>query len=419
MKIAILIGGKGSRVKKISRTTPKAFLKIGKHSIIDHQLKQLKKLNKKIFIISNNKISKFNNQLKKKYKHIGLKIFEESTPLGTGGCLKPLQDYVSDSCLIIMGDLIFNIDFKKFYSFHKKNKSDITLLVHPNDHPYDSDLLEINEKNQLIKFHNKPHKKNDIGNLSSSGIFLINKNILKFIKPNKFQDLSKDILPKLLKKKIKIYAYNTREYVKDTGTPKRINLVKKHMKTKKFINGNINRKLPAIFLDRDGVINKEYSNKHYQNPKQINEGAISAVKKINENGFLSVMVTNQPAIAKGIVTLDKVKSDHKRLEYQFGLKGAYFDRIYFCPYHPDKGFKGEVKKFKKKSSWRKPDNGMFLQAIKDLNIDIKNSYMIGNSSADYYAAKKTGIKCLIIGKKFKIKEAKNYKSLYEATNSII
>jgi len=419
MKIAILIGGKGSRVKKISRTTPKAFLKIGKHSIIDHQLKQLKKLNKKIFIISNNKISKFNNQLKKKYQHIGLKILEESTPLGTGGCLKPLQDYVSDSCLIIMGDLIFNIDFKKFYSFHKKNKSDITLLAHPNDHPYDSDLLEINEKNQLIKFHNKPHKKNDIGNLSSSGIFLINKKILKFIKPNKFQDLSKDILPKLLKKKIKIYAYNTREYVKDAGTPKRINLVKKNMKTKKFINGNINRKLPAIFLDRDGVINKEYLNKHYQNPKQINEGAISAVKKINENRFLSVMVTNQSAIAKGIVTLDKVKSDHKRLEYQFGLKGAYFDRIYFCPYHPDKGFKGEVKKFKKKSSWRKPDNGMFLQAIKDLNIDIKNSYMIGNSSADYYAAKKTGIKCLIIGTKFKIKEAKNYKSLYDATNSII
>jgi len=419
MKIAILIGGKGSRVKKISRTTPKAFLKIGKHSIIDHQLKQLKKLNKKIFIISNNKISKFNNQLKKKYQHIGLKIFEESTPLGTGGCLKPLQDYVSDSCLIIMGDLIFNIDFKKFYSFHKKNKSDITLLAHPNDHPYDSDLLEINEKNQLIKFHNKPHKKNDIGNLSSSGIFLINKKILKFIKPNKFQDLSKDILPKLLKKKIKIYAYNTREYVKDAGTPKRINLVKKNMKTKKFINGNINRKLPAIFLDRDGVINKEYLNKHYQNPKQINEGAISAVKKINENRFLSVMVTNQSAIAKGIVTLDKVKSDHKRLEYQFGLKGAYFDRIYFCPYHPDKGFKGEVKKFKKKSSWRKPDNGMFLQAIKDLNIDIKNSYMIGNSSADYYAAKKTGIKCLIIGTKFRIKEAKNYKSLYDATNSII
>ena len=419
MEIAILIGGKGSRVKKISRSIPKEFLKIDNYSIIDHQLKNLSKLKKKIFLISNKKISKFNNKLKNKYKDIKFKIFEESMPLGTGGCLKPLQKYKNDHYLIVMGDLIFNIDFKKFYSFHKKNKSDFTLLVHPNDHPYDSDLLEVNEKNQLIKFHNKPHKKNDIGNLSSSGIYLINKKILKFIKPNKFQDLSKNILPKLLKKKFKIYAYNTREYVKDAGTPKRINLIKKHMKTKKFINGNINKKLPAFFLDRDGVINKEYLNKHYQDPMQINKGAISAVKKINEKGFLSVIVTNQPAIAKGIITLDKLKRDHKKLEYEFGLKGAYFDRIYFCPYHPEKGFKGEVKKFKKKSSWRKPDNGMFLQAIKDLNIDIKNSYMIGNSSADYYAAKKTGIKCLIVGKKFNIKGVKNYKSLNDATNSVI
>ena len=340
-------------------------------------------------------------------------------PLGTGGCLKPLQDYKNDNYLIIMGDLIFNIDFKKFFSFHRKNNSDITLLVHPNDHPFDSDLLEVNEKNQLIKFHNKPHIKSDIGNLSSSGIFFINKKIFKYIKPKKFQDLTKDILPKLLKKKIKIYAYNNREYVKDACTPKRINLINKHMKTRKFINGNINKKLPAIFLDRDGVINKEYSNKNYQNPMEINEGAISAVKKINENGFLSVIITNQPAIAKGIITLDKLRRDHKKLEYQFGLKGAYFDRIYFCPFHPEKGFKGEVKKYKRKSTWRKPDNGMFLQAIKDLNIDVKKSFMIGNSSADYYSAKKTGIKCLMVGKKFHIKGTKNYKNLYDATNSII
>ena len=318
-----------------------------------------------------------------------------------------------------MGDLIFNIDFKKFYLFHMKKKSDITLLVHPNDHPFDSDLLEINEKHELTKFHNKPHKKKNLGNLCSSGVFIVNKRILKFIKEDKFQDLTKDILPKLLRIKAKIYAYNTREYVKDVGTPKRINLVKKQMKTKKFINGNINKKLPAIFLDRDGVINQERLKKHYQNPMIINEGAISAVKKINNSNFLSVIVTNQPAVAKGVITLEKLKEDHKTLEYYFGLKGAYFDRIYFCPYHPEKGFKGEVKKFKKKSTWRKPDNGMFLQAIKDLNIDIKKSYMIGNSLADYLAAKKTGIKFLLVGEKFKINNSKNYRNLFDAIESII
>ena len=419
MEIVILIGGKGSRIKKISKNIPKSFLKIGKKSIIEHQLKYLSKIKKKICLLSNIKFLKFHEKLKKKYKNIKFEIFEETMPLGTGGCLKSLSKYKNNNYLIVFGDLIFNINFKKFYNFHKKNKSDLTFLVHPNDHPFDSDLLEINKKNQLTNFYKKPHKKNNIGNLSLSGILIISKKIIKYIKPKKFQDLSKDILPELLKKRLKIYAYNTREYVKDVGTPKRIKLVKNQIKNKKFINGNISKKLPAIFLDRDGVINKEYTNKHYQNPMEINKRAVSAVKKINKNGYLSVIVTNQSAVAKGFITIDKLENDHKRLEYYFGERGAYFDRIYYCPYHPDKGFKGENKKFKKKSTWRKPDNGMFLQAIKDLNIDVKKSYMIGDRSADYYAAKKTGIKCLIVGKKFKIKGSKNYKNLFDAIRAII
>ena len=386
MDIAILIGGEGSRIKKISKTVPKPFLKIGNKSIIDHQLKFLSKIKKKIFLLSNRKYSRFHHQLKQKYKNIKFEIFEETMPLGTGGCLKSLSKYKNNDYLIVYGDLIFNINFKKFYNFHKKNKSDLTFLVHPNDHPFDSDLLEINKKNQLTNFHKKPHKKNNIGNLSLSGILIISKKIIKYIKPKKFQDLSKDILPKLLKKRLKIYAYNTREYVKDVGTPKRIKLVKNQIKTKKFINGNINKKLPAIFLDRDGVINKEYPNQHYQNPMEINQGAVSAIKKINKNGYLSVIVTNQPAVAKGVITIDKLENDHK--------------------------------KFKKKSTWRKPNNGMLLQAIKDLNIDVKKSYMIGDQSVDYYAAKKTGIKCLIVGKKFITKGIKNYKNLYDATKVI-
>ena len=85
------------------------------------------------------------------------------------------------------------------------------------------------------------------------------------------------------------------------------------------------------------------------NKNKIYKGAVYAVKKINDNNFLSVLVTNQPAVAKGVISLDKLKEDHKKLEYHFGLKGAYFDRIYFCPYHPERGFRGEIKKFKKES----------------------------------------------------------------------
>ena len=178
-------------------------------------------------------------------------------------------------------------------------------------------------------------------------------------------------------------------------------------------------KTPAIFLDRDGVINKEYPNKHYQNPLEVINGSFEAVSKINRKGFMSVIITNQSAVAKGIVTVNKVENDHKKLEYLFGAKNAYFDKIYYCPYYPIHGFKGEVKKYIKRSSFRKPNNGMLLKAIKELNIDTKKSYMIGDRNTDYLAAKKTGIKFLIVGNKFKIKGKKNFINLKQAINSIL
>ena len=416
MDIAILIGGKGTRTKIISKSIPKPFLKLNKKSIIERQLDHLKSF-KKIYLLSNNKIKKFNNGLLRK----NISIIEETKPLGNAGCLKNLINFkgIKNDILIISGDLVFNIDIKKFYNFHKKNKSDVSFLVHPNDHIVDSDAIELNKINQLIKFHKKPHKKKNIGNLCLSGIMIIKKKILKFIKKDKFQDFSKDILPKLIRKKIKIYGYNTREYVKDAGTLERIKKIKKDLNSIKFIKGSLKTKIPAIFLDRDGVLNKEFQNKHYQNPLKVIDGAFEAIKKINEKGFLSVIVTNQSAVAKGIVTIDKVEKDHKKLEYLFSQRGCYFDRIYYCPYYPVAGFKGEVKKFKKKSNMRKPNNGMFLKAVKDLNIDIKKSYMVGDRITDYLAAKKTGVKFLIVGNKFSIKNKKNFMNLKQAINSIL
>tara|TARA_B100000780_G_C20995857_1_gene398335 strand:- start:185 stop:748 length:564 start_codon:yes stop_codon:yes gene_type:complete len=184
------------------------------------------------------------------------------------------------------------------------------------------------------------------------------------------------------------------------------------------IKKKIKKKI-AFFLDRDGVINKENSKLHYQNPMKINVGAVSAIKKINKNGYLCIVVTNQSAVAKGIITIRKLESDHKKLKNYFLKHGAHIDRIYYCPYYNEKVFVGENKKYKKKSKWRKPDNGMFLQAIKDFKIDTKKSYMIGDRSTDYYAAKKTRVKFLLVGNKFIKKNIKSHTSLLSAVKTIL
>lgn len=418
--IVILVGGKGSRVSKILKNGSKPEIEINKKKIIDYQLKQINNLNKKIFFLSNTKFYSLKKYLKKKLKNNSYQIFEEKKPLGTAGCLIQLTKLNYKFYLVIDGDLIFNINFKKLINFHVKKKSICTLLVHPNNHPYDSDCVDINKDKSIKKFFFKPHKKKFINNLCLSGIKIVNKDSLKIIKKNKFQDFSKDFLKKY-KNKNRFFAYNTREYIKDAGTPERIREVKKDLINFKYKLGNLNKKIPAIFLDKDGVINTQKDNQHYQNPIKILPGVYESIKKINDSGYMCILVTNQPAVAKGFITLSKLKSDLNLLIAKFGDRNAYFDRVYYCPHYPIKGFIGENKEFKIKCNCRKPGNGMFLKAISELNINIKKSFMIGDSYSDLEAAKKTKIKFIKIGEK-KFPSNKNYiikKNLTKAVNYIL
>ena len=163
--------------------------------------------------------------------------------------------------------------------------------------------------------------------------------------------------------------------------------------------GNLSKKIPAIFLDRDGVIVKQNDKYHYQNPSNIIKQAYEGIKIINSKGFLAVLITNQPAVAKGIISLGKLNLDFAFLTNKLGKHNVYLDRIYYCPHHPEKGFKNELRRFKIKCSCRKPNNGLLIKAIRELNIDIKKSYMIGDRLQDYKAAKKTKLKFLSVGKK--------------------
>tara|TARA_B100000767_G_scaffold273534_1_gene303958 strand:- start:36235 stop:37506 length:1272 start_codon:yes stop_codon:yes gene_type:complete len=390
--IVILVGGKGSRVSKLLKGKSKPEIEILPNiKIVDFQIKNLVKLNKKIIFLSNVSHSSFRKHIETKYKNYDIDIIEESKPLGTGGSLAQLKKYKYKFFLIIDGDLIFNINFKKLVKYHKLKKSNCTLVVHPNNHPHDSDCLKINTGSKIEKFFLKPHRNININNLCLSGIKMINKNCLNILEDNKYQDFSKIFLKKLIKKKT-IYAYNTREYIKDVGTPNRIKEFKREYRTIKFKKANIDKKIPAIFIDKDGVINFLNKKKNYQDIKKIMTGVINSLKLINESGYLAIMITNQPAVAKGFISENKLKNDLCLLSSKLGQNNVFFDRIYYCPHHPEKGHKYENKKFKIICNCRKPKNGLFLKAIKELNIDVTKSYMIGDQISDYIAAKKTKIK---------------------------
>ena len=142
MDVIILAGGDGKRIKKIAKIKPKILLKIKNKTIIERQVIQLKKINKKIYVSIKKDDLKTKNLLKS-IKNVKFKFLEETKKLGTAGCLALLNNFDLSDVLVIYGDTLFNIDLEKFIKFHKKRKSLLTLFCHPNNHPLDSDLVEL------------------------------------------------------------------------------------------------------------------------------------------------------------------------------------------------------------------------------------------------------------------------------------
>ena len=123
---------------------------------------------------------------------------------------------------------------------------------------------------------------------------------------------------------------------------------------------------------------------------------LEAVRKINNSEYLAIVVTNQPVIARGEVTIESLKLIHNKMETLLGKEGAYIDAIYYCPHHPDNGFEGEITELKIECNCRKPKPGLLIRAAEDFNIDLSNSWMIGDEERDIKAGKAAGCRTVLI-----------------------
>ena len=140
------------------------------------------------------------------------------------------------------------------------------------------------------------------------------------------------------------------------------------------------------FLDRDGVVNYEKGHLNNIDDFEIRPEIISLIKLFNTNGWLTIIITNQPVIARGELSFKGLEDIHNKMDTILGNEGAYIDGIYFCPHHPDSGFDGEVKELKINCECRKPKPGLINKAIEDFNINPLESWLIGDNKRDIEAA---------------------------------
>ena len=426
MKVVIMAGGRGSRISDLFPDIPKPLIPICGKPVLEWEICNLRDqgFNDFIFTVSHmsDKIQNYFDDGSKFGVHI--EYYFEEEPLGNAGALFKLHN-LNDDFLLLNADSVFDVDFNRFVEFHKSHKGLVSLFTHPNSHPYDSGLIIADDNKSVLQWLTKEDKRPDYYKnrvnaglhvispkaLSLSGIdpILIGKNIDgKVYKV----DLDRQILKPLCGSG-NVFCYDSPEYVKDMGTPSRFYQVKNDFESGVISRKNLSNKQKAVFLDRDGTINEYVGFLRKIDDFHLLPGVSEAIKKINESGYLAIVVTNQPVIARGEVSYEELTQIHNKMETLLGQNGAYLDAIYYCPHHPNKGYEGEIKDLKIDCGCRKPKPGMLLKAATDFNIDLSKSYMVGDSETDILAGKNAGCISVHIGNVKKCGQYKTYASLLD------
>lgn len=394
MKIVVIAGGQGTRIASVNADIPKAMIPIDGKPILEYQILMAQRYGFTDFLFI---IGYLGDQIREYFGDgakwgVTIKYFQETQPLGTAGALGYLKDKLTEEFFVFYGDTVMDFDMIHMLDFHHRKHADATLLVHPNDHPYDSDIVDVDKDGKVKNFFIKPHPDCFIShNMVNAALFIFSPSILSEIEVGTKSHIEKNVLPKCLQDGMRLYGYNTAEYIKDMGTPDRYYAVSEDV-----ISGKVNRlnrlnKRPCVFLDRDGVINKEVNLLNKPEQMELIEGAADAIRYINGKGYLAIVITNQPVIARNLCTLEELDYIHAKLETLLGAEHAYLNDIYICPHHPDGGYPEERKEYKIKCNCRKPAPGLLLQAAKDWNIDMPHSIMIGDQDRDYQAGVNAGV----------------------------
>ena len=389
MTAVILAGGKGTRLKGAFPALPKPMIPVCGKPVLLHQIETLRREGIKDFILT---VGHLKEQIVSFFgdgKAFGVNIsyFTEEQPLGTAGALFKLD--LKEDFLLCNGDLIFDFSVPRMLAFHKKAGALGTVFAHPNSHPQDSTLLDVAPDGAIRGFLFSGNKPAYYENLCSAGVYLLSPALFNHNPVPGYADLDRDILAPASQAG-NLFAYRSPEYIRDMGTPERLRTVEEDLARGIVEQKNLNRPQRAVFLDRDGTVNRYKG--YITNPEALEllPGTAAAIRRFHMCGYLVVLVTNQPVIARGECTPERLREIHNKMETLLGEEGAYLDAIYYCPHHPDKGFPGENPVYKVPCSCRKPAPGMLLRAAEEYHIDLSASYMAGDSLRDVETAVNAG-----------------------------
>lgn len=400
MQAVIMAGGKGSRLAGLTRDIiPKPMAPLLGKPLLLWQLEVLKQNGITDIILVIGHLGHVIRQYFGDGGNFGLHIqyFEEKEPLGTAGALPHIQSMLAETFWLLYGDVLFDIDLARMECIHRQKQAAATLFVHPNAHPFDSDLVETDWEGRVVRFDSKHNaRKYWYNNCVNAGLYLMDRSICSKIPKGGRMDLEADILMPLSQQREAIFVYCSPEYIQDVGTVERIEAAEADIKSGRVAARNLRQKQRAIFLDRDGTVNIRNGLISCAEQFQLEDCAAEAIRKINQSGYLAIVVTNQPAVARGLCGLEDIEEIHRKMQTLLGRQGAFLDAICYCPHHPDKGYPEENPAYKIVCRCRKPDIGMLEDCAEKYHINLADSWVVGDTTVDIQTGKNAGTKTALV-----------------------
>lgn len=383
----IIAGGLGTRLKPFTDTNPKPMYPFNGKPFIEYLVKQIKGFGiDRILILVGYLPEKIMDYLGDGSKY-GVKIEYDVTPVEyeTGDRVLHAKEKLDDEYLFMYCDNYCPINFTRLVEDYYNNNALLQFTAYANLDGYTKSNLLIAEDGKVEVYD----KKRLTPNLSGVdiGYAIVNKKVLDMLPDGGFN--LEAVLYPILVDQGKIYATVTEHRYYSVGSFERIELTKRYFDFQKY-----------VFLDRDGTLNVRPPKACYiEKPEDFVwlDGAKEAVKKLNDAGFIVILISNQPGIARGNLTEETLTAIHNKMQSELAEIGAHIDKIYYCPHNWDDG-----------CACRKPKPGMFYQAQKEFCIELPKATMIGDDERDIEAGEAAGCgRNILVNEEYTVLDAVN------------
>jgi histidinol-phosphate phosphatase family protein len=405
----ILAGGKGTRLAERLAGRPKPLVDVLGQPLLERQLQALRRDGiQRVLLLVNHEARQIQSFVDQRTSDgLAVELIDDGQPRGTAGAVLAILDRLDEEFLVVYGDTLFDVDLRRLIEFHAADAgAAATLFLHPNDHPADSDIVIVDDALRVRGFSAYPHPPGAwLPNMVNAALYAVRREALRpwagpaIAVPRAADgtlDFAKHLFPAMVASGQPLRGYISPEYIKDVGTPKRLDDAARALAAGRVARASLREPQVAVFLDRDGCLNEARGHIAEPDALHVFDAAAPALNLLREHEFRRILVTNQPVVARGECSFERLAQIHGKLESTLGAQGAFLDRLLFCPHHPDRGFAGEVPQLKVRCECRKPAPGMLLRAAREMNVDLGRSWMVGDSTVDVLAARNAGVSSVLV-----------------------